>query len=101
MAWEAAQNSSALRQAQTIVMLFYMKKVSKFLDITLWVLVSLGIIGGGFSAYVASSFWASGSGKTTIYPDRLDRDASDRNSNQLSLDGKRATEAGSSKQGIR
>lgn len=84
------------------MMLFYMKKISKFLDITLWVLVVLGIIGGGFSAFVMSSFWAGGNGReTTIYPDRLDRDASDRNSNQLSLDGKRATEAGSSKQGIR
>ncbi|MHC5779543.1 hypothetical protein [Nostoc sp.] len=81
-----------------------MKKITKFLDITLWVLVGLGIVGGGFSAYVASSFWAGGNGRereTTIYPDRLDRDASDRNSNQLSLDGERATEAGNPKQGIR
>lgn len=91
-------------------MLFYMKKISKFLDVTLWVLVALGIIGGGFSAYVMSSFWASGNGgkATTIYPDRLDRDASDafggrshRSNNRLSLDGKLQSEAGGSRQGIR
>ncbi|MHC5897194.1 hypothetical protein [Nostoc sp.] len=79
-----------------------MNRISKFLDITLWVLVSLGIIGGGFSAYVASSFLAGGNGgEATVHPDRLDRDASDRNSNQLSLDGERTTEARNSKQGIR
>ncbi|WP_180277590.1 hypothetical protein, partial [Nostoc sp. 'Peltigera malacea cyanobiont' DB3992] len=71
-----------------------MKKITKFLDITLWVLVALEIIGGGFSAYVMSSFWAGGNGgkATTIYPDRLDRDASDRSNDRLSLDRQRPTQ---------
>lgn len=82
--------------------LFYMKKISKLVDTVLWILVGLGIVGGGLSAYVMSSFWVQGNGgETTIYPDRPVRDASDRNSNQLSLDGKRATEAVHSSQGIR
>jgi hypothetical protein len=83
-------------------MLFYMKKITKFLDITLWVLVVLGIVGGGLSAYVICSLSARGNGtEATVQPVRPVLDGSDRSNNSLSLDGQRPTEAVHSKQGIR
>ncbi|WP_158680644.1 hypothetical protein [Nostoc sp. 'Lobaria pulmonaria (5183) cyanobiont'] len=79
-----------------------MKKITKFVDVVLWVLVVLGIIGGGFSAYVMSSFWVGGNGgETTVQPVRPVRNDSDRSNDRLSLDGQRPIEAGNSKQGIR
>lgn len=83
-------------------MFFYMKKISKFLDVTLWILVVLGIAGGGISAYVISSFLAGGNGtEATVQPVRPVLDGSDRSNDRLSLDGQRPIEAGNSKQGIR
>lgn len=84
------------------MMFFYMKKISKFLDVTLWVLVCLGIVGGGLSAYVISSFLAGGNGtEAALGPVRPVLDGSDRSNDRLSLDGQRPTEARNSKQGIR
>ena len=92
-------------------MLFYMKKITKFLDITLWVLVALGIIGGGFSAYVMSSFWAGGNGtETAVQPirpvgDGCDSEAlppkADRSNDRLSLDRQRPTQTSNSRERVR
>lgn len=83
-------------------MFFYMKKITKFLDVTLWVLVILGIVGGGLSAYVISSFWAGGNGtEAANQPVRPVLDGCDRSNNSLSLDGQRPTQAGNSRQRIR
>ncbi|QLE47894.1 hypothetical protein FD724_07045 [Nostoc sp. C057] len=79
-----------------------MKKISKLADTVLWILIGLGIVGGGLSAYVMSSFWIQGNGgEATVYPDRPVRDASDRSNDRLSLDGERPTKAGNSNQRIR
>ena len=83
-------------------MLFYMKKITKLVDFVLWVLVVLGIVGGGLSAYVISSFWVGGNGgEAAVQPVRPVLDGGDRNIDRLSLDGQRPIEAGNSKQGIR
>lgn len=83
-------------------MFFYMKKISKFLDIVLWVLVVLGIVGGGLSAFVISSFWAGGNGtEAAIQPVRPVGDGCDRSNNSLSLDGQRPTETGNSTERVR
>ncbi len=83
-------------------MFFYMRKITKFVNSVLWILVVLGIVGGGLSAYVISSFLVGGNGtEATIQPVRPVYYGSDRSSNRLSLDGQRPIEAGNSKQGIR
>lgn len=82
--------------------LFYMRKINRIADLALWILVVLGIIGGGLSAYVISSFLAGGNGtEATIQPVRPVYSGGDRSGDRLSLDGKLSTEAGNSKQGIR
>ncbi|MEH2102535.1 MAG: hypothetical protein V7K76_22845 [Nostoc sp.] len=79
-----------------------MKKITQFVDVLLWVLVFLGIIGGGLSAYVICSFLVSGNGtEATVQPVRPVLDGGDRSRDRFSLDGKLSTEAGDSKQGIR
>lgn len=92
-------------------MFFYMKKFTKFLDITLWVLVVLGIVGGGLSAFVISSFWAGGNGSEAalgpVRPvgDGCDSEAlppkADRSNNRLSLDRQRPTQTSNSRERVR
>jgi len=83
-------------------MFFYMRKITKFVDVLLWILVGLGILGGGVSAYVISSFLVGGNGtEATIQPVRPVYDGGDRNNNRLSLDGQRQTEAVGSRERIR
>lgn len=83
-------------------MFFYMRKITKFVDVLLWILVGLGILGGGVSAYVISSFLVGGNGtEATIQPVRPVYDGGDRSHDRLSLDRKLSAEAGNSKQGIR
>ncbi|WP_375494577.1 hypothetical protein [uncultured Nostoc sp.] len=79
-----------------------MRKINRIADLVLWILVVLGIIGGGVSAYVISSFLAGGNGtEATIQPVRSVYYGGDRSNDRLSLDGQRPIEAGNSKQGIR
>lgn len=102
MARETAESTSANRQIERIVMLFYMKKISKFLDVTLWILVVLGIAGGGISAYVISSFLAGGNGtEATVQPVRPVLDDSDRSRDRLSLDGQRPIETDNARERLR
>lgn len=83
-------------------MFFYMKKISKFLDITLWILVVLGIVGGGLSAYVISSFLAGGNGtEAAVQPVRPVGDGCDRSNDRLSLDRQRPTQTSNSRERIR
>lgn len=95
MARETSESPSASRQAQSIITLFYMKKITKVIDVVLWVLVVLGIVGGGLSAYVICSLWVNGNGtEAAVQPVRPVRAGGDRNNDRLSLDGQHSTEAG-------
>jgi hypothetical protein len=83
-------------------MLSYIRKMTRLIDLVLWILIVLGIVGGALSAYVISSSWVEDNGsEATVRSVRPVRDACDRNSNSLSLDGQRPIEAGGSRERIR
>ena len=67
-------------------MLFYMRKINRIADVVLWILVVLGIVGGGLSAYVISNFWFGGNGsEAAVQPVRPVGDGCDRSNDRLSL----------------